>query len=965
DSRFRGNDGERGVSQQSPNGQISSLSGLWGKGILTGKANFSDARNLWNLSLKNFRLEDIFSSSPFSMSGQTTISVSGSGDWKDPTVRAKLNVSGFSLDREKMGSLSGSLFKNSQNFNLSVLSSNRQNRLIVDAVCGKQNFRFRRCELVTEKNGNAQISGGVEGKDEHLNLLFSARALSISYLKPFVKPLQSFEGRLFCQGRVSGSRNQPKVETDLTIQNVALQEGSVSVPVGLFRGSLQWDRDTLQISSMTLGSAYTGSYQHWKKPRKFEIRVGIENGNPKVVLALIHSSLDLSGTLDGHLVLSHTFPGSRSPQSPAWLGEGDLKVSHGSLGTTPLETLHLGYRFDTQKMTIPDLSIQQKEGSFRCSLETAQTDQKNPLSGSLQMKNFKMGQSHVDSELNLAGEHTLDEEEWFQGKLKSNRFAVNRFSAGSLECAFSLKSKILSLSEIAWGKFFKGAIRIAFPKGREKDSTLEGEWESETRPLKEWVNVLGLKEIPLEGSTSLSGHISGSLKEPVFLFFSKFFRLKTISKTKEGSKDDVQFNGTGSAIYSNGTLNSTSLNLETEDGGKLDMKGSIQLKEQSLQIVTAFEDLDAEIVSRAVGWRVFQGRSSGYLTVDGDWGSPTLKGEVRGGQTILGNFPLGAWEVAGTFRKNEISFTRVNLYGHRGSWRFSVLEDSWIRPAKENRMGTYRLATEFANIALGPVSFVGSGVLQGGWRQEPKSKQFIFRSGVKINDWLANGTDLKPIRLDMELEGKKIKFFPEPKESNSVEPVLSGEIDFSRLPCALFQNFTITQGNKKIFFLNGDLCLEKPSFQLEGTELDAGLISGLLQLPFSFSGSSRLTAQGSTENQTPVISGELKLENGSLDKIPLDSLESKFKWIPGNLSLLNFQAKSKDYFTVLAKGNFPWNTKNSSLPSSRMDLQIKVPRGNLSFLNFLETPWIKNAQGEFSTECNLKGSAKNPVLNGF
>ncbi|MBI2915221.1 MAG: translocation/assembly module TamB domain-containing protein, partial [Elusimicrobia bacterium] len=305
------------------------------------------------------------------------------------------------------------------------------------------------------------------------------------------------------------------------------------------------------------------------------------------------------------------------------------------------------------------------------------------------------------------------------------------------------------------------------------------------------------------------------------------------------------------------------------------------------------------------------------------------------------------------------------LYGHRGSWRFSVLEDSWIRPAKENRMGTYRLATEFANIALGPASFVGSGVLQGGWRQEPKSKQFIFRSGVKINDWLANGTDLKPIHLDMELEGKKIKFFPEPKESNSVEPVLSGEIDFSRLPCALFQNFTITQGNKKIFFLNGDLCLEKPSFQLEGTELDAGLISGLLQLPFSFSGSSRLTAQGSTENQTPVISGELKLENGSLDKIPLDSLESKFKWIPGNLSLLNFQAKSKDYFTVLAKGNFPWNTKNSSLPSSQMDLQIKVPRGNLSFLNFLETPWIKNAQGEFSTECNLKGSAKNPVLDGF
>ncbi|MBI4218014.1 MAG: hypothetical protein HY610_02740, partial [Elusimicrobia bacterium] len=105
-----------------PRGQISSLSGLWGKGVLTGKANFSDARNLWNLSLKNFRLEDIFSSSPFSMAGQTTISVSGSGNRKDPTVRAKLNVSGFSLDREKMGSLSGSLFKNSQNFNLSVLS---------------------------------------------------------------------------------------------------------------------------------------------------------------------------------------------------------------------------------------------------------------------------------------------------------------------------------------------------------------------------------------------------------------------------------------------------------------------------------------------------------------------------------------------------------------------------------------------------------------------------------------------------------------------------------------------------------------------------------------------------------------------------------------------------------------------------------------------------------------------------
>ncbi len=180
----------------------------------------------------------------------------------------------------------------------------------------------------------------------------------------------------------------------------------------------------------------------------------------------------------------------------------------------------------------------------------------------------------------------------------------------------------------------------------------------------------------------------------------------------------------------------------------------------------------------------------------------------------------------------------------------------------------------------------------------------------------------------------------------------------------IFRQFSVDGAEKRIFFMDGELCSDQPAFKIEGSGVDASLLTGIFGSPVPVSGQSEFKIEGRKAGGATIIEGSVALTNGKMFDVPLETLDSRFNWKNGVFNLDTFEAKSRQYFNLNGSGRFPLPWGKVKPSDLRTDLSLKCSNGNLAFLNFMESDLVKNAKGAFSAQLSIKGTSSNPVVSG-
>ncbi len=949
---------------------IRSFALVWGESSAIAKGLWSAKE--WDsvASIKNLPLEYLYPKDKAMMGGKATLQLRARGSSTDPVLTGQISAKNFTFLTNKIGTLSGDLRmrENSAAFRLATPDSKQRAMLEIERK--EPAILLKQLAVFLENGQKLRLSGSLNRATRAVGGELAVESLSFSTLGDTLKFLAPFDGKISANGKISGSWEEPRLEGALRGHNIFFRDRTIQAePVENISSKFSWDKTALVFPTFSIGPSYSGKITVLKKPRKeFSVEAAAKDANPKILFALLGINPDVSGPLNGSARFTRKTGDGSSPVY-TMAGDGTLKIGKGRWTRMPFDVFSLQYRFEGDDLKVTEFRMKQPGGMMDLTAAAKQGAASNPLTVQGRLQNFTIAKSRVDGPVSMEGRLVLEEKPAVSGKAVSEQLKLNRIRVGRTETDLEWKGRLLSLSNVNLG-FLEGSLNIAMGLPG-ADPSLTGSWHSKPQPVEDWFELLQISTPPIQGKMSLSGTVAGTLKNPEVNLDYEFFNLKIVlPKNREIESSLEGLNGAGGAVFKDGLLKSLSATLTRQNNERLTVLGQANLQSQTLNLRATIHQINSNVLFFPLGLKKFQGPMDGTLTVDGSWSSPVIRGDVRGQGGMLGDMAMDSWDVAGTFREKEFAFTRLNARGQRGAWRFSILEDSWIRPQNENKSGLYRLNTDFANISIGPVFLVGSGIMEGNWNTDPVSGQPVFMGYANINECTANNFEIKPAKLILQYTDKKLRFLPrQPGDPSAAggpagAPSVTGEMDFTKLPCLLLRKFSVSRADKRIFFMDGELCTDQPAFLIEGNGVDASLLTGIFSSPLPMSGLSNFKIEGKKSAGATHIDGFISLADGKVFDIPLESLDSKFLWKDGVFNLASLEAKSKQYFNLSGSGRFPLALGKTRPTDLKTDLSLKCTNGNLAFLDSLDSDLVRNTKGAFSAQVSIKGTSKNPVVSG-
>ncbi len=172
-----------------------------------------------------------------------------------------------------------------------------------------------------------------------------------------------------------------------------------------------------------------------------------------------------------------------------------------------------------------------------------------------------------------------------------------------------------------------------------------------------------------------------------------------------------------------------------------------------------------------------------------------------------------------------------------------------------------------------------------------------------------------------------------------------------------FQGFHVTSGLQEIIMTSPDV--EKPQdFNLELKNLAMGSIEQLLALDTLVSGIANAGFRFKNLFQSPVIEGNLAIDNMNLYNFNLGRFDLKqFEYSNDGLSFdLTVQGSHEE---IAANGL--WLASQTENP---LNLNLDINRLDLDQLDYILADYIKEAKGSLQASLNIKGSLEAPTLNG-
>ena len=949
---------------------LSSFSGNWGTGEISGEGRASEKELKWSCRASRLPVAGLFArrypNEPprERMTGELDVRVRGTGTPAEPRTSGRLVLKDFSWADGPKDDLTGTLTHRKGNVSLSFRSRSGPSRLALEAFWDRAGFRLD--PLWIRPAGPAgesfRLTAVLDRETRALSGKAAGRRVSIHRLAPFVRALSRIRGSLDCEAALSGTLSAPEVRGVLAGRNLTLPERDRE-KTGNFRSAMTWNRERFSLDDFSIGKEYRGSFSYRIPEKSFEIDARASAGNPGILLALTGGPADVHADVSGRIKLSGRAEPDLAKGEAKWEGEGRLTLGRGRWGRMEFESLDLDYRFDPGDLRVNALAAQ-KEGSLKLSANSSQSSPENPAEAAAELDRFRIGDGVLNGSASFRGLFRIDPKNPVSGTVESADFTYNGFGAGRLTSAGGSRGTLLSLGDFTWGSFFRGGCTLLF--AGDASPKIEGRWSSTAKTFAEWNKLLGTGDLPLSGRMALSGSVQGNLSDMAFTLASRFSDLRF--RPGNGKEEESPaMNGEAEAVLSQGMIRTFRAGLSDPEGGAIGMVGQIDLRSRNLSLECTLEKVDDRFLFHPWGWKELSGLTGGRLSIGGLWASPVVQGSLSGTGGAAGKILLESWEAAGIFQESELLFSNFIVRGKGGSWRFSVLKDSWIRPRPGKGSGTFKLGIDFANLSLGPMFAVGQGEAEGGWGPGPGGGEAVpvFEGRLRMSDLTVNETTIDPFEAAARYRSRTLEFLPMPGKGGAPrrEPI-TGRIDFSADPCVRFKQLALSGPGGRALSMDGRWCPDLPVLEVDGTGMDASLIASMLQVPFTVAGESDFHFSAKADGDQPAFSGSLAVRKGRVAEIPFDELRSDFSWRSGFVDIQRFDLKGRDTVTVSGRARLPVRWGNVEARSPALDVKADFSDGNLSLLDRFDIPWMRGAQGSFSGSIAVAGTPSRPSAKG-
>ncbi|MEN9279329.1 MAG: translocation/assembly module TamB domain-containing protein [Gloeomargarita sp. DG_1_4_bins_134] len=182
------------------------------------------------------------------------------------------------------------------------------------------------------------------------------------------------------------------------------------------------------------------------------------------------------------------------------------------------------------------------------------------------------------------------------------------------------------------------------------------------------------------------------------------------------------------------------------------------------------------------------------------------------------------------------------------------------------------------------------------------------------------------------------------------------------------QPLQLVQGNSQILF-TGFIGGQQQAGQLLVTQIPADYLSQWLPLPGNLTGliSGRATLAGSQAN--PQAKGEIQIQEGTWDNIPIQVAQTSFSYNQGRLNFgaeLLVSDQTTGIEPVRAAGSIPLQLPLSAVKpvSDEIQLSLQVANSGLALINNLN-PFARWQGGQGEVRVDIAGTWREPQLSGF
>lgn len=788
------------------------------------------------------------------------------------------------------------------------------------------------------KNSRLSAHGKANLKTGDLNFVLDGKNVPPDLWPPLVARYPDITGAMDIQGALSGTSSLPQADGTLSFSDLKfLPTGGAWNGTAKLIGS----KEKISLHDIVVDGGYSGDLT-WLPKKPQGLLTGFAtmiDANPRLLADILKSSEPVTGTINGQLQIDM--------KSSAMTGISSFTWRNGQMGTFAFDRWDFRSTLKPEKIVLDDFSILRGPQALRGNGEASFNNNFWDYNLSIQFQHWGAPSFFIDGETIAKGRANW-QDLYLDAKLEAPLLLLNDYSLENISAHLTHRNKLWT---------FKGSAspEISFDAGwRDDGSELSATINARAFQIEDLLarNFTNLPDIP-HGLVSLKAHVSGRITDT---------RMKLTIQAPELTWHEEKLTSHINLDITKSTVSITSADMRLVNGGSFSLQGKIGRGESPLIHITGKgSKLNMQSIFHLLDWPIrWEGQADANFVMAEENGKKKIEVGFDGEQSGLGPFS-GSGAISGRIVEEDGEWNLSGIRVHSGDGYVNLLPGSQIF-FDRNGAGTMRLVLDMRNLKAGVLTFFGGVEVAGSWagksglesQRRPTINMDIFARSLWINQYVLDGNV-----SHLKVKKGAIDFSPIPGSGQQ----LSGSMSYDDYPTIQMENFRLVDKGTEKLFLNGFIGTNKWDYTLNVKDVDAAVLSGLLDTTVAISGSMDLQVKGLGHPDAPDINANILWRNGHIDILPLDTAQGNLHYKNSVVSITDLHAVKKKGYQLSGKLRFDTNDSSSD-GAKDPEIDIVVDKGDLAFLHEM-WPEISKARGTFAGRFRMGRKSWGRSISGY
>lgn len=540
------------------------------------------------------------------------------------------------------------------------------------------------------------------------------------------------------------------------------------------------------------------------------------------------------------------------------------------------------------------------------------------------------------------------------GKFSTDVLRIGKYDFPKINANFEYKNKELKFSPVSFGSWVSLHGSLKF----EGVPNVSANIDFKNMPIQDVTPFIYLEE---QNKDKLKGYLRGAINisgEIVKPNISGFI------KVDDGEIRSVKFKTLYLDFAVNHLYNVTfnMIRLQQKES-IISAKGTLAIPEEKTSFKNSYVDLDVEMMNvsvldihKLISLNLESYVNDGIVTakakITGKLYSPKLAGAINIINTKIYN--IDTKEISTNFIFDKEIFSIDDLKWNNKNGRL-VIKSGKILSRKNNLEVSLKFAESEASVA--GVNLNGDFNFDGVVKLSDKTSVsgIITTGGFRLNNY-----DISNMKLDLFYTEGRLKF-----KGQMPNDIMTVSVNLSLPPedKVIFNECRLIIGDGKVLAKGTLSKSEDSKFGITLENLDLMDLSKILNITtVDITGKVSAFAELTGKSGSTKVSGNVKLNNGSIEDVLFDSLGAGIQIVNNELTVKKGYLFRKDKYNVSFNGTIPLS-KEKILRQREINFYVNIDDGDLDLISFLG--WFNKTKGKVNAKLYVSGTSDYPVLNGF